>query len=177
MENGRRCTVTGERIIEQADYLMKAGPDIIANAKAAVREAFAGVTLGGGVGLSEAQALDDYANNEVRAACRAGDEKNDWAAISVEDLNRHSGSPAFLDAEGMRFHLPAYMTADLDGDYRHEFAPYLCRCQEKFSLLTLLQRNAVEAYLRAISETENLPPYQDDIERALEEWVDMRAPR
>ncbi|CUX08827.1 hypothetical protein G6L67_09225 [Agrobacterium tumefaciens] len=169
--------MTGERIIEQADYLMRPEPDIIANAKAAVREAFAGVTLGGGVGLSEVQALDDYANNEVRAACRAGDEKNDWAAIPVEDLNRHSGSPAFLDAEGMRFHLPAYMTADLDGDYRHEFAPYSCGCQEKFSLLTLLQRNAVEAYLRAISETENLPPYQDDIERALEEWVDMRAPR
>ena len=146
MENGRRCTVTGERIIEQADYLMKAEPDIIANAKAAVREAFAGVTLGGGVGLSEAQALDDYANNEVRA----GDEKNDWAAIPVEDLNRHSGSPAFLDAEGMRFHLPAYMTADLDGDYRHEFAPYLCGCQEKFSLLTLLQRNAVK-HISALS--------------------------
>jgi hypothetical protein len=64
------------------------------------------------------------------------------------------------------------MVADLDGDYRHEFAPYLCGCQETFSLLTPLQRNAVEMYLRAISEKENLPSYQKDIERALEEWVD-----
>ena len=170
-------TGVGEPIIEQADYVMRSEPDNIANAKAAVREAFAGVTLGGGVGLSEAQALDDYASNEVRAACRAGDEKNDWAAIPLKDLNRHSGSPAFLDAEGMRFHLPAYMIADLDGDYRHEFAPYLCGRQETFSLLTPLQRNAVEAYLRAISEKENLPSYQYDVERALEEWVDSaRSP-
>lgn len=149
---------------------------MIANAKAAVRAAFGGVTLGGGIGLSEAQALDDYANDEVRATCRAGDEKNDWAAIPPRDLNRHSGSPAFLDAEGMRFHLPAYMIADLDGDYRHEFAPYLCGCQEKFSLLTPLQRTAVEVYLRAISERENVSSYQDDINRALEEWVGLRAP-
>lgn len=170
------ATRVGERTIEQADYLIRPEPDMIANAKAAVRAAFAGVTLGGGVGLSEAQALDDYASNEVRATCRAGDEKNDWAAIPPGDLNRHSGSPAFLDAEGMRFHLPAYMIADLDGDYRHEFAPYLCGCQERFSLLTPLQRTAVEVYLRAISERENVPSYQDDIERALEEWVGLRAP-
>lgn len=165
-------TGVGEPLIEQADYVMRPEPDNIANAKAAVREAFAGVTLGGGVGLSEAQALDDYASNEIRAACRAGDEENDWAAIPLKDLNRHSGSPAFLDAEGMRFHLPAYMIADLDGDYRHEFVPYLCGRQETFSLLTPLQRNAVEVYLRAISEKENLPSYQYDVERALEEWVD-----
>ena len=165
-------TGVGEPIIEQADDLMRSPPDNIANAKAAVREAFAGVTLGGGVGLSEAQALEDYASNEVRAACRAGDEKSDWSAIPLKDLNRHSGSPSFLDAEGMRFHLPAYMIADLDGDYRHEFAPYLRGCQERFSLLTPLQRNAVEMYLRAISEKENPPSYQDDIERALGEWVD-----
>ncbi|MGV1943459.1 DUF6714 family protein [Agrobacterium sp. 22-211-1] len=165
-------TGVGEPLIEQADYVMRSESDNIANAKAAVREAFAGVTLGGGVGLSEAQALDDYASNEIRAACRAGDEENDWAAIPLKDLNRHSGSPAFLDAEGMRFHLPAYMIADLDGDYRHEFVPYLCGRQETFSLLTPLQRNAVEVYLRAISEKENLPSYQYDVERALEEWVD-----
>ncbi|PYG59882.1 DUF6714 family protein [Rhizobium sp. UGM030330-04] len=165
------ATGVGEPIIEQSDDLMRPQPDNIANAKAAVREAFADVTLGGGVGLSEAQALDDYASNEVRAACRAGDEKTDWAAIPLKDLNRHSGSPAFLDAEGMRFHLPAYMIADLDGDYRHEFTPYLCGCQETFSLLTPLQRDAVEMYLRAISEKENLPSYQDDVERALEEWA------
>lgn len=140
-------------------------------------ERHSGVTLGGGVGLSEAQALDDYASNEVRAACRAGDEKSDWAAIPLKDLNRHSGSPAFLDAEGMRFHLPAYMIADLDGDYRHNSHPICADAGEKFSLLTPLQRNAVEMYLRAISEKENLPSYQDDIERALEEWVDSaRSP-
>lgn len=149
---------------------MKPAPDNIESVKAVVRDAFAGVALGDGVGLREAQALDDYASNEVRAAYRAGDEKNDWAAIKVEDLNRHSGSATFMDAEGMRFHLPAYMIADLDGDYKHELAPHLCGCPEKFSLLTPHQRDAVELYLRAVHQKANMPSYQYDIERALKEW-------
>ncbi|MBB3609376.1 DUF6714 family protein [Rhizobium sp. BK602] len=149
---------------------MKLAPDVIETVKAVVRDAFAGVTLGDGVGLHETQALDDYASNEVRAAYRADDEKNDWAAIKVEDLNKHSSSPAFMDADGMRFHLPAYMIADLDGDYRHEFAPYLCGCPGKFSLLTAHQRDAVTLYLHAVCQKENVPSYQYDIERALEEW-------
>ena len=55
-------TGVGEPIIEQADDLMRSPPDNIANAKAAVREAFAGVTLGGGVGLSEAQAATELSS-------------------------------------------------------------------------------------------------------------------
>ncbi|WP_342195958.1 DUF6714 family protein [Rhizobium hainanense] len=123
------------------------------------------------MGLTEAQALDDYANNAVRAACRANDEKNDWTAITAEILNRHSSSPSFFHAEGMRFHLPAYLIADLDNAYKHEFAYHLCGPSEKFSLLTRLQRSSVELYLRAICERGNMVSYQHDVKRALEEWA------
>ncbi|MCZ7450374.1 hypothetical protein O8B93_22585 [Agrobacterium rhizogenes] len=162
-------TGVGEPIIERADDLMRSQPDNIANAKAAVREAFAGVTLDGGVGLSEAQALDDYASNEVRAACRAGDEKSYWSAIPLKDLNRHSGSPAFLDAEGVQ--ISSARLHDRRSRWRLQ-ARIRTLFARMSALLTPLQRNAVEMYLRAISEKENLPSYQDDIERALEEWVD-----
>ena len=145
--------------------------DLTQKAKAAIRDAFAGVTLGDGIGLGEAQALDDYASNEVRAACRADDEKSEWTAIPAEILNKHSSSPSFFDAEGMRFHLPAYLIADLDNVYEHEFVYHLYGPPEKFSLLTVLQRNAVELYLRAICERENTVSYQYDVKRALEEWA------
>ncbi|MCZ7450978.1 hypothetical protein O8B93_25730 [Agrobacterium rhizogenes] len=154
---------------------MKPATDIIEKAKAAIRDAFTGVTLGGGVGLNETQALDDYASNEVHAACRAADEENDWVAITLEALNNHSGSPSFFDVEGMRFHLPAYLIAYLDDDYKHEFAQHLLASPEKFRLLTPAQRNAVELYLRAVRETENMAAYRYDIERALQEWAGYRA--
>lgn len=145
--------------------------DLADRTKAAIRDAFAGVTLGDGIGLGEAQALDDYASNEVRAACRADDEKSDWTTIAVEVLNKHSGSPSFFDAEGMRFHLPAYLIADLDNVYEHEFAYHLYGPPEKFSLLTRRQRSAVELYLRAICERENTASYRFDVKRVLEEWA------
>src|SRR5436190_8367262 len=83
----------------------------------AIEAAFAGVTLGGGVGLQEAQGLDDYADDETRAAYRADDEKDDWHRIPAEALQRCNSSLSFFDAEGMRFHLPAYLLADLRDDY------------------------------------------------------------
>jgi hypothetical protein len=46
-----------------------------------IEAAFAGVALGGGVGLQEAQGLDDYADAETRAAYRASDEEDDWHRI------------------------------------------------------------------------------------------------
>src|SRR4051812_12445181 len=70
----------------------------------AIEAAFAGVALGGGVGLQEAQGLDDYADDETCAAYRANDEKDNWHRISTEALNRCHSSLSFFDAEGMRFH-------------------------------------------------------------------------
>ena len=80
-----------------------------------VRAAFAGVTLGDGIGLRQANGLDDYADSQTLAALRRQDEKYDWQAISFEDLDHFSCSLSFFDAEGMRFHLTAYLVAVLAG--------------------------------------------------------------
>jgi hypothetical protein len=59
--------------------------------------------------------LDQYADARSLAAYRAQDEKHDWSAIPVQNLNRCHSSLSFFDAEGMRFHLPAYLIAELEG--------------------------------------------------------------
>ncbi|WP_442483535.1 DUF6714 family protein [Aeoliella sp. SH292] len=116
-----------------------------------IREAFQGVVLGNGVGLFQGQAIDDYASEAEEQALRAKDEKLDWAKISFVDLNGCSSSLSFFDAEGMRFHLPAYLISDLEETGMHDitfdlfFEPY--DAQSRFNLLDTDQRLAVREFL------------------------------
>lgn len=127
-----------------------------------IETAFAGVTLGGGVGLQEAQGLDDYADAETCAAYRANDEKDDWHRITAEELQHCNSSLSFFDAEGMRFHLPAYLLADLRGDYGFDMAFCLTLTSDYdryFRLLSEAQRGAVRAFLLHILDD---PDYEHD---------------
>ena len=74
-----------------------------------IDEAFDGVVLGDGIGLWEAQGLDDMDDVETCANLRAKDEKEDWRKITDDDLNACSSSPSFFDAAGFRFHLAAFI--------------------------------------------------------------------
>lgn len=116
-----------------------------------IREAFRGVTLGDGIGLMQAQGLDDYAEAETLAKYRASDEKEDWSAIPAEKLNRCYSSLSFFDAEGLRFHLPAFLVAELEGTYDQEVIFYLTytgyNVQSRFDVLSPAQREAVRQYL------------------------------
>ena len=47
-----------------------------------IKEAFNNTCLENGVGLFEAQALDDYLSNDAQAEYRSRDEKIDWKNIS-----------------------------------------------------------------------------------------------
>lgn len=136
-----------------------------------IEGAFAGVTLGGGVGLKEAQGLDDYEDEATRAQYREADEKENWLAITSEQLNACNSSLSFFDAEGMRFHLPAYLISDLRGEYN--FGVDFCltylkqHCREQFSLLSEEQRAVVRAYLQFLLEDAEYEFERSDIERAL----------
>ena len=72
-------------------------------------DAFAEVSLGDGVSLREADVIDDYGTDDERAAARKQDELQDWQRIPDEDIENHSSVLCFMDDEGLRFHLPAYM--------------------------------------------------------------------
>lgn len=117
-----------------------------------VSKAFDGVTLGSGVGLFEGQAIDDYETDDVRYEKREKDEKKSWRNIEVKHLNACHSSLSFFDSLGMRFHLPAFIIADLQGqfDMGLEFTlAYLEeRNREKFGLLILQQRQIVREYLQ-----------------------------
>lgn len=136
-----------------------------------IRTAFAGVTLGNGVGLQQAQGLDDYEDDETCAKLRLEDEKEDWSRISSHRLNVCNSSLSFFDAEGMRFHLPAYLIADLSGEYSFGMAFCLTHLsdykEQQFSLLSAAQRGSVREYLRFIFEEPDYEFERHHIERAL----------
>jgi hypothetical protein len=116
-----------------------------------VRSTFQGVRLGGGVGLRQGRGLDDYADDAMLAAYRAQDEKHDWSAIPVADLNQYGDALSFLDADGMRFHLPAYLVADLEGTLSTDVLFQLVYlghgATSRFDTLTPAQRDAVREFL------------------------------
>ena len=147
-----------------------------------IREAFAGVNLGNGVGLNQAQGLDDYEDAAACARYREGDEKDDWSRIPVAELNRCYSSLSFFDAEGMRFHLPAYLIADIQGTY--DFGMAFClshstdfdRYDRYFGLLSSAQRGAVRAFLLHILDDPNYEFDRPDILIALYGyWTDAAS--
>jgi len=117
-----------------------------------IRAAFAGVRLGAGVGLRESQGIDDYAGACTTEAYRAKDEKLDWASISAADLDGCYSSLSFFDEAGMRFHLPAYLLADLAGKLQTACVLFHLtytenEAQSRFQLLSPQQRAAVREFL------------------------------
>ena len=137
---------------------------------AETHEAFSGVTLGSGTGLLEANGLDDYASESKLAEYRANDEKLDWRSIPLKRLNRYSSSLSFFDAEGMRFHLPAFLIADLQGLYDFDLIYNLAQStlvEEKYVLLTQEQREVVRKYLEFAAHEEEFERDHEHIRRAL----------
>ncbi len=141
-----------------------------------ITKTFEGVNLKEGIGLSQAGAIDDYETDEVNAACREKDEKENWIRISSADLNKYYSSLSFFDAKGMRFHLPAYMIAELKGEYFFGMAFALTHLSDypktQFAELNLKQRQAVREFLFWLSANEDYDYNKPHIERALRDyWI------
>jgi len=130
-----------------------------------IREAFKHVVLGNGVGLLQAQGIDDYENEATCRAYREQDEKMNWEAIPVESLNKCYSSPCFFDAEGMRFHLPAFLIANLKEELKVDPIFHLTYLNDysksQLGLLSPEQRAAVRSYLLWVK---NQPNYEIDLE-------------
>ena len=74
-----------------------------------ISEAFADVTLDGGIDIHAAKSMDDYGNpEELRLSHNA--ERMDWRRVKIETLSRRFWGITFLDAKGLRFYSPAIMT-------------------------------------------------------------------
>jgi hypothetical protein len=146
-----------------------------------IQSAFQGVLLGNGIGLQQGQGRDEYANRKKLAELRASDEKDDWSAIPAAELDACYSSLSFFDAEGMRFHLPAFLIADLreqletsDVVFSLTFSPEFKDHQQKqFALLNPSQRNAVREFLLLRREAERVDFVWLAIDEALRDyWVE-----
>jgi hypothetical protein len=73
--------------------------------------AFGGVTLCDGIGLYEAEAIDNYASDKRTLKARKKDRESwkRWDEIPSEVIETFYSALCFVDIEGMRFLLPAYM--------------------------------------------------------------------
>lgn len=78
-----------------------------------IRTAFKGVELEDGIGLWEAQGVDDYADRKTILELREKDERKNWNNIPYKELAICESSISFFDAKGMRFCLPQFLIFDI----------------------------------------------------------------
>jgi hypothetical protein len=135
-----------------------------------IKSAFSGVTLEQGIGLFQAQAIDDYESEEMQKKRRENDEKTDWMKIHHETLQRCHSSLSFFDSEGMRFHLPAFIISNIENkvdDCIFHLTQDSEYTKSKFIALNEFQKGAVVSYLTWCLSKEDYEFYHEDIKNAL----------
>jgi hypothetical protein len=136
--------------------------------------AFNNVKLGEGIGLRQAQAIDDYESKETQALARSKDIKDDWTLIPSSELLHCESSLCYFDAQGMLFHIPAFLIAELNKTT--DFGPVdslvslAISNPDIFSLFNNNQKRCVATFLEWCAIQ---PEYDDDkpvIQRSLFEY-------
>ncbi len=74
-----------------------------------IQDAFRGTQLEGGITIHEADLEGAYQGEEVRLAARAKDTEASWAEVPDWKIERFPSVLTFLDVNGWRFYIPAYM--------------------------------------------------------------------
>jgi len=136
-----------------------------------IEKAFLNVKLGNGIGLWEAQAIDDYRSNEEQKLARNKDEKENWENFTVDTLNRCNSSLSFFDADGMRFHLPAFIISSINNTdmldpifHLTHLSPY---SKKQLSSLNFIQKKAIMTYLQWCLSNDDYEFEYADIKTAL----------
>jgi hypothetical protein len=128
--------------------------DVIAEIAAAFRD----VALDEGIGILESEAIDSYLSDEKRRVARENDYREKWDDIPERVIAQYYSALCFMDARGLRFNLPAYMTFALRNYDKSGSASInatitaLCRepeeLQREWSIFSLRQRKAIAHFLR-----------------------------
>lgn len=138
-----------------------------------IASAFLGVTLGDGIGLWEAQAIDDYQTKEIQNKNREKDQKRDWRLLDYGDLQGCHSSLSFFDADGMRFHLPAYIIGSLQDqvdDPIFHLVQQNAYSKSQLKSLSNIQRKSVSLYLEWCLENSDYEFDHPSIRRALSDY-------
>lgn len=153
-----------------------------------IANAFQDVRLGTGVSLHETIIIDGYGTEAERAAARVGDELDDWRKLlDIQDFSKITwiGGLPFYDSEGLRFHLPAYLTLairDFESDYCADLLENLMFLltnlseynRMRLSILTPKQRSCVHDVLNYLRKTYELD--SEELDRAIVEYWATAAP-
>ena len=89
---------------------------------AEIETAFSDVRRGNGITLHQARVLDDYGDQEKQLKAREKDQDSRWQDVPSKTIQDLYDACFFLDAEGFRYYLPAYMIETLRED-RHSGYP------------------------------------------------------
>lgn len=143
-------------------------------------EAFAGVSLGDGVGMREADAMSkDYLlQREDLVAERAMDERVSWERMDLADVWRYCDFGWFaFDERGRVFHLPAMMRAVLHDEEDEHYDFLMLRLGEPNDLrdelwvaLNRAQRLAVREFMVWAVGRQVFDFDRESYERGLEEF-------
>ncbi|MCS6814213.1 MAG: hypothetical protein NZ772_11715 [Cyanobacteria bacterium] len=125
-----------------------------------ITKAFDGVSREDGITLHEARAIDDWGDEEERAAARALDTDQRWQDVPTEWINQLWDAFCCLDGKGWRYYLPVWMLHALrcpDSTSAGDSVIYSCllpeepesreRVLSRFNMLTLEQSRAVCRFL------------------------------
>ena len=127
---------------------------------ARLKQAFQEVVRGQGTSLREGRVLDDYGSEEEQAKARKLDTDHHRWEISDKSIEELTDAITFLDAEGFRFYLPAFLTYALRrgqesdwpvGDWAVGQLAWLDR-EGDFELMTQEQKLVVAQVLRFFAE-------------------------
>lgn len=78
-----------------------------------IRAAFTGTERGDGTSISEAHVIDSYGSEEARRDARHRDPGGAWEDLAGEHIEQGAFAMAFLDGQGLRYYLPAFMVRSL----------------------------------------------------------------
>ena len=144
----------------------------IESIKNEIISAFKDVKLKDGIGLWEAQAIDDYESKDDQIIARKKDIKDDWLKLSNGDLFHCDSILSYFDAQGMLFHLPAFIIAELND--KLNIGPILPLTSlaisnpDIFKLLNANQKHCVAMFLEWCAAQPEYDFDKPDIERALQ---------
>ncbi len=126
-----------QRLIDAFSHWVERFASRVDDVISEISAAFADTQLDDGIGLFQANGLDDYASEDELKRLRDRDEKTDWRRISCADLERCYAAPSFFDARGFVFHLPAFLIAELNDRHPYGFIDRLFRAEEHPEALPL----------------------------------------
>ncbi|MEZ6056110.1 MAG: DUF6714 family protein [Planctomycetaceae bacterium] len=156
-----------------------------------IHEAFEDVLLGdAGISLYEAMLIDDYwllapakcpPRNDIERQWIKHERKGRWQDLPPEMIVYYSGTLPFMNFEGRRFHLPAFMVITLDphlnGQNAEESVLQCLGCDQhipEFERWTEAQRTATADFVRHESNKEDAQ--WEDAPPAFPQWAQTVSP-